>query len=75
MGENTKEIENLDGIDTQVLNRKGWHYLTYYKTTEGNDGSSAYDKAIERALKHERKVGIRTVVKENSTHYELWDKW
>lgn len=75
MDENVKEIENLDGLDTKVLNRKGWHYLTYFKTSAGTDGSSAYDKAVERAIAHERKVGIRTVVKDDVTHYELWDHW
>ncbi len=75
MTEQSKGIETLDELDTGILNRKGWHLITLYRTREGGDGSTAYDKALEKALNHERKVGIRCVVKEGITYYEVWEHW
>jgi len=75
MNDNLNNVEKLDELDTGLLEKKGWHFVTYYQSREGGDGSSAYNKAMEKALKHERKIGIRSVVKNEVTYYELWEHW
>ena len=65
----------LDGMDTGILNRKGWHFVTYFQSRQGGEGSSAYNKACERAKAHQRPAGIRTIVKDGITYWEIWEHW
>lgn len=75
MDRNSKDVERLDELDTGLLEKKGWHFVTYYQSREGGEGSSAYNKAMEKALNHKRKAGIRTHIKDGVTYYELWEYW
>ena len=75
MAGDKKDIETLDENDTAMLNKKGWHLVDLYRSREGGDGSTAYNKAVEKALKVKRKVGMRRVVKEGITYYEVWEHW
>ena len=75
MSENEKKIETLDENDTGMLNKKGWHLIDLYRSREGGDGSTAHNKAVEKAMTLEREVGIRRVVKEGVTYYEVWEHW
>ena len=75
MSDDSNEVEMLDGMDTGILNRQGWHFVTYFQTREGGEGSSAYNKARERAKAHNRPAGIRTVVKDGITYWEIWEHW
>lgn len=75
MSENSKKIETLDEKDTNILNKQGWHLVNLYRSRQGGDGSTAYNKAVEKALKHERQVGIRRIIKDGVTYYEVWEHW
>ena len=69
------QIETLDGEDTNYLNRRGWHLVTYFRARKDSDGSSAYNLAVERCKNHNRQAGIRTIFKDEHTYYEVWDYW
>ena len=69
------QIETLDGEDTNFLNRRGWHLVTYFRARKDSDGSSAYNLAVERCKNHNRQAGIRTIFKDEHTYYEVWDFW
>ncbi len=75
MSEKKKEIETLDENNTEILNKKGWHLVDLYRSREGGDGSTAHNKALEKALTVKRKVGLRRVVKDGVTYYEVWEHW
>ena len=75
MSEQDKKIETLDENDTAILNNRGWHLVDLYRSREGGDGSTAHNKAMEKALTVKREVGIRTVVKEGVTYFEVWEHW
>jgi hypothetical protein len=75
MAENSAEIESLAGLDTNILNRKGWHLVTRFQVSKGSDGSNAYDYAVEKVQNHNRPAGIRTIVKDEVTYHEVWDFW
>ena len=75
MSDESDQIETLDGLDTSILERKGWHFVTYFQTRESGQGSSAYNKACERAKSHARQAGIRSVVKDGITYWEIWEHW
>ena len=75
MSENSAEIESLDGLDTNILNRKGWHLVTHFRVREGTDGSTAYNYAVEKVQSHNRQAGIRTITKNGVTYHEIWDFW
>ncbi len=75
MSENSIDIASLDGEDTDILNRKGWHLVTHFRARKDSDGSSAYNHAVERCKNHNRQAGIRTVFKNDHTYYEVWDFW
>ncbi len=75
MSESEKKIQTLDENETATLNRRGWHLVDLYRSREGGEGSTAYNKAMEKALKVKREVGIRTVVKDGVTYFEVWEHW
>jgi hypothetical protein len=75
MAENSAEIESLDDLDTNILNRKGWHMVTHFRVSESSGGSHAYDYAVEKVQNHNRPAGIRTIVKDGVTYHEVWDFW
>ena len=75
MPKDKKDIETLDENDTAILNRRGWHMIDLYRSRDGGDGSTAHNKAVEKALSSKRNVGIRRVVKEGITYYEVWEHW
>jgi|GEM_PF-6832237 len=75
MATKIKEIESLDGLATSMLNSRGWHMLTCYKVRAGTDGSGAYNNAVHKVHSHDRHAGIRTVVRDGVTYYEIWDLW
>jgi len=66
-----KKPENIEG-DTKFLNRKGWYFVTYFKST---DSSRAYDLAVEKSKKIEREVSLRKHEKDGYTFWEVWEKW
>ena len=73
--DSSNEIESLDGQDTGILNRKGWHMVTHFRVSEGSDNSNAYDYAVEKVKNHNRPAGIRTIVRDGFTYHEVWDFW
>lgn len=75
MLESSAEIESLNGQETGVLNRKGWHLVTHFRVSESADESKAYDYAVEKVKNHNRPAGIRTIVKDGVTYHEVWDFW
>lgn len=75
MTKHDEEIINLDGQDTDILNKKGWFLATYYQSREGGDGSNAYNRAIQKANTLARETGLRSYVKDNYTYWEVWEHW
>ena len=69
------EIEKLDGQDTGILNKQGWHLITHYKSKEGGTGSNAHNNAVEKALSIPRPTGIRTLEQDEYTVFEVWEYW
>lgn len=69
------ELEKLDGEDSAILNKRGWFLVTYFQTRSGDEGSNAYNLALEKAKSIERQTGIRTRQKDNYTMFEIWEKW
>lgn len=67
-----EEFENLDNKDTSVLNKKGWQFVTYYKSKES---ARAYNLAVEKSLKMSRKCGFKRYEKDGYYFWELWEKW
>ena len=67
-----KRVINLDGEDTSILNKKGWHLVTYYKSSER---SRAYNLAVEKANSIERQVGFRAYNQDGDIYWEVWEKW
>lgn len=70
-----KEIENLDGQDTGILSRKGWHFITSYKSKQGGIGSDAHNNSLEKALAIDRPTGIRMIEEDELTTFEVWEFW
>lgn len=75
MNEESKDIETLDDLDTGILEKRGWYFVTYYQSRQEGEGSSAYNKAMDKALSHERQAGIRNKVKDGITYWEIWEHW
>lgn len=75
MSEDIKVIETLDENDSAMLTKKGWHLVDLYRSRDGGEGSTAHNKALEKAQALKRKVGMRTVVKEGVTYFEVWEHW
>jgi len=75
MSESSAEIESLDGLDTAILNRKGWHLVTHFRVSKDTDESNAYNYAVEKVKNHNRPAGIRTIIKDGVTYHEVWDFW
>jgi len=71
----SNEIEKLDGQDTGLLNKQGWHFITSYKSKEGGTGSNAHNNAIEKATSIERPTGIRMIEEKEHTVFEVWEYW
>ena len=67
-----KEFEDLDGKDTGMLNKQGWHFVTYFKSKES---SRAYNLAVEKSLTMTRKCGFKRYEKNGYFVWELWEKW
>jgi len=67
-----KEIKDLSEQVTSVLNRKGWHFVTYYKSKES---SRAYNLAVEKSFTLKRKSGFKRYLKDGYFVWELWEKW
>jgi|GEM_PF-2358042 len=71
-----QELEDLDGNDSAILNRKGWFLVTYYQCRKNATACDSKNKAIEKAKSiTDRKSGIRTVEKEEHIVFEVWDYW
>ncbi len=75
MSESSADIESLDGLDTAILNNKGWHLVTQFRVRAGTDGSKAYNHAIDKVQNHNRHAGVRTITKDGVTYHEVWDLW
>lgn len=75
MEKNGTEIVRLDEQDTGILQKKGWFLVTYFQSKQGGQGSTAYNKAMEKALTLERKVGLRSYVKDDYTYWEVWEHY
>lgn len=69
------EIEKLDGQDTAILNKQGWHFIISYKSKKGGKGSNAHNNAVEKSNSIERPTGIRTIQKERHTAFEVREFW
>ncbi len=69
------EVEKLDGQDTGILNKKGWHLITHYKSKEGGTGSNAHNNAVEKATSIKRPTGIRKREDGEYTVFEVWEFW
>ena len=75
MREDDKEIADLSEQDTNILQRKGWFLKTFYQSRKGGSGSTVYNNAMEKALKSECEVGLRSYVNDNYTYWEVWEHW
>ena len=73
MGEDDQDITNLDDQYTNILQRRGWFLKTFYQSRKGGSGSTAYNNAMGKALKSERKVGLRSYINDNYTYWEVWE--
>ncbi|MFK7814999.1 MAG: hypothetical protein AB8B92_01565 [Gammaproteobacteria bacterium] len=69
------EIEKLDGQDTGILNKQGWHFIVRYKSKDGSTGSNAHNHALEKALSIEQPTGIRMLEEGEQTIFEVWEYW
>lgn len=69
------EIETLNGQDTEILNKQGWHFIIRYKSKEAGTGSNAHNNAIDKAKSIQRPTGIRVVEKDDYTLFEVWEYW
>ena len=67
-----KEFEDLGEQDTNMLNKKGWHFVTYFKSKES---SRAYNLAVEKSFTLNRKCGFKRYEKDGYFVWELWEKW
>jgi len=65
------EFENLDGEDSQFLNKRGWFLVTYFQCRKDDQACESRDRAITKAKSIDRKTGIRTVEKENYVVFEV----
>ena len=63
--------ENIEG-ETKFLNRKGWQFVTYFKST---DSERAYSLAVEKSKKIERETSLRKRERDGYTFWEVWEKW
>lgn len=70
-----KDIEKLDGLDTGILNKKGWHFIIQYISKEGGTDSNAHNHAINKAVSIERPTGIRMIEDGEHTVFEVWEFW
>ena len=75
MSDDSNQLDTLDGLDSGILKKQGWHFVTYFQSRQAGQGSSAYNKARQRALEHERQAGIRSIVKDGITYWEIWEHW
>ncbi len=75
MVEVDKNIVDLGDQNNETLNRKGWFLVTYYQSRESGEGSSANNKAMEKAFTLKKQAGIRSYVKEDITFWEVWERW
>jgi hypothetical protein len=71
----SEEIENLNELDTAILNKQGWHFIVSYKSKQGSKGSNAHNHALEKAASIKRPTGIRMVEKNELTEFEVWEFW
>ena len=67
-----KHIINLDDEESEILNKKGWYLVTYFKSSES---SRAYNLAVDKAQSIKRKVGMRSYKQNEDTYWEVWEKW
>ena len=65
-------VTNLNDQETEYLQRRGWFLVTCFQSSEGGQGSTAYNKAMDKALSLKREVGLRSYVKDNFTYWEVW---
>jgi len=75
MDKDGADIVRLDEPDTGILNKKGWSLVTYFQSRQGGHGSTAYNKAFEKALTIKREVGLRSYVKDGYTYWEIWEHY
>jgi len=71
----SEELEDLDVLDSAVLNKQGWFLVTYYQCRNDKSACVSRDRAIEKAKSIDRKTGIRTLEKEDNIYFEVWEKW
>lgn len=67
-------IENLDGEDSALLNKKGWFLVTFYQCRK-DDACISLDLAHTKANSIPRPTGIRTIEKDRYIVFEVWDYW
>ena len=69
------DIEELDGEQSSILNKRGWFLVTYFQCRKDSQACESRDRAIAKANKIDRKTGIRIVEKEEHVVFEVWDYW
>jgi len=69
------EFEDLDGEDSQLLNKRGWFLVTYFQCRKDKRACDSREQAITKAKSIDRRTGIRTVEKEDYVVFEVWDYW
>ena len=70
--QDANQVIKLDGEDAEILNKKGWHFVTYFKSSES---SRAYNLVIDKAQSIKRQVGLRTYNQDGDVYWEVWEKW
>lgn len=71
----TDEQEDLDTLDSAILNKRGWFLVTYFQCRKDKSACHSRDRAVEKAKSIDRKTGIRTVEKKDNIYFEVWEKW
>ncbi len=69
------DIEELDGEQSSILNKRGWFLVTYFQCRKDSQACESRDRAIAKANSIDRKTGIRIVEKEEYVVFEVWDYW
>jgi len=67
------DIQCLDKSNDESLIKQGWFLADLYRSR--GDESVTYEKALSKAQKGMRPIGIRRVVKNKVIYFEIWNHW
>ncbi len=73
--EDKNEIIEFDNEDSKILNKKGWFFVTHYRSRDSGQSTNAYNNAVKKALLINRKTGLRSYEKDGFTYWEVWELW